>query len=90
MCRCGLNPLKDFQRRESVSLCHCQVRTVLTASAILIVLLMMGAESTRNMYSNLAEKNKYSCLKLHHVGYLIKYIEGKFMICTAQQILFSR
>jgi hypothetical protein len=34
---------------------------------------MMGAESTRNMYSNLAEKNKYDCLKLHHVGYLIKY-----------------
>jgi hypothetical protein len=24
------------------------------------------------MYSNLAEKNKYDCLKLHHVGYLIK------------------
>jgi hypothetical protein len=42
------------------------------ASAVLIVLLMMGAESTRNMYSNLAEKNKYDCLKLHHVGYLIK------------------
>jgi hypothetical protein len=35
-------------------------------------LLMMGAESTRNMYSNLAAKNKYDCLKLHHVGYLIK------------------
>jgi hypothetical protein len=33
---------------------------------------MMGAGSTRNMYSNLAEKNKYDCLKLHHVGYLIK------------------
>jgi hypothetical protein len=41
------------------------------ASTVLIVLLMMGAESTRNMYSNLAEKNKYDCLKLHHVGYLI-------------------
>jgi hypothetical protein len=27
----------------------------------------------RHMYSNLAEKNKYDCLKLHHVGYLIKY-----------------
>jgi hypothetical protein len=27
-------------------------------SAVLIVLLMMGAGSTRNMYSNLAEKNK--------------------------------
>jgi hypothetical protein len=34
----------------------------------------MGAESTRNMYSNVAEKNKYKCLELHHVGYLIKYI----------------
>jgi hypothetical protein len=32
----------------------------------------MGAESTRNMYSNLAENNKYGWLKLHHVGYLIK------------------
>jgi hypothetical protein len=42
------------------------------ASAVLIVLLMMGAESTRNMYSNLAVKNKYDCIKLHHVGYLIK------------------
>jgi hypothetical protein len=31
------------------------------ASAVLIVLLMMSAESTRNMYSNLAEKNKYDC-----------------------------
>jgi hypothetical protein len=45
------------------------------ASAVLIVLLMMGTESTRNMYSNLAEKNKYNCLKLHHVGYLIKQID---------------
>jgi hypothetical protein len=42
------------------------------ASTDLIVLLMMGAESTRNMYSTLAGKNKYNCLKLHHVGYLIK------------------
>jgi hypothetical protein len=42
------------------------------ASAVLILLLMMGAESTRNMYSNLALKNKYDCLKPHHVGYLIK------------------
>jgi hypothetical protein len=25
--------------------------------------------------SNLAEKNKYDCLKLHHVGYLIKQID---------------
>jgi hypothetical protein len=33
----------------------------------------MGAESTRNMYSNLAVKNKYDGLKLHHVGYLIKW-----------------
>jgi hypothetical protein len=42
------------------------------ASAVLIAFLMMGAESTRNMYSNLAVKNKYDCLKLHHVGYLTK------------------
>jgi hypothetical protein len=42
------------------------------ASAVLIVLLMMGAESTRNMQSNLAVNNKYDCLKLHHVGSLIK------------------
>jgi hypothetical protein len=42
------------------------------ASTVLIVLLMMGAESTQNMYSNLAEKNKYDCLKPHRVGYLIK------------------
>jgi hypothetical protein len=34
----------------------------------------MGAESTQNMYSNLAANNKYDCLKLHHVGYLIKFI----------------
>jgi hypothetical protein len=46
------------------------------ASTVLIVLLMMGAESTQKMYSNLAEKNKYNCLKLHHVGYLIKQIDG--------------
>jgi hypothetical protein len=44
----------------------------MTASAVLIVLLMTGEENTRNMQSNLAEKNKYDCLKLHHVGYLIK------------------
>jgi hypothetical protein len=42
------------------------------ASAVLIVLLMMDAESTRNTQSNLAEKNKYNCLKRHYVGYLIK------------------
>jgi hypothetical protein len=42
------------------------------ASPVLIVLLMMGAERTRNMYSNLEENNKYDCLKPHHVGYLIK------------------
>jgi hypothetical protein len=42
------------------------------ASAVLIVLLMMGAESNRKIYSNLTEKNKYNCLKLHHDGYLIK------------------
>jgi hypothetical protein len=47
----------------------------MNASTVLIVLLMMGAESTRNMYSNLAEKKKYNCLKLHHVGYLIKRID---------------
>jgi hypothetical protein len=34
----------------------------LLASAVLIVLLMMGAENTRNMLSNLSEKNKYECL----------------------------
>jgi hypothetical protein len=38
------------------------------ASAVLIVLLMIGAEKT----TNLAEKNKYDCLKLHHVDYSIK------------------
>jgi len=38
------------------------------------VILVMGAESTRNMYSNLAVNNKYDCLKLHHVGYLIIYM----------------
>jgi hypothetical protein len=42
------------------------------ASTVVIVLLMMGAEGTQNMYSNLAVKNKYDCLKLHHVGYLVK------------------
>jgi hypothetical protein len=31
----------------------------------------MGAESTRNTYSNFAVNNKDDCLKLHHVGYLI-------------------
>jgi hypothetical protein len=35
----------------------------------------MGAEGTRNMYSKLAVNNKYDCLKLHHVGYLIKLIQ---------------
>jgi hypothetical protein len=49
------------------------------ASAVLIILLTMAAETTRNMYSNLAEKNKYDCLKLHHVGYLIKYTKGYTM-----------
>jgi hypothetical protein len=34
------------------------------------VLLMMGAESTRNMYSNFAVNNKDDCLKLRHGGYL--------------------
>jgi hypothetical protein len=40
------------------------------------LLLMMGAEGIRNIYSNLAVKNKYDCFKLHHVGYLIKYISA--------------
>jgi hypothetical protein len=44
----------------------------MNTSAVSIVLLMMGEGSTRNMYSNLAEKNKYDCFKLHHVGYLTK------------------
>jgi hypothetical protein len=35
----------------------------------------MGAESTQNMSSNIAVNNKYDCLKLHHVGYLIKQID---------------
>jgi hypothetical protein len=38
------------------------------------VLLMMGAESTRNMYSNVAVNNKDDCLKLHHIGYLINRV----------------
>jgi hypothetical protein len=58
----------------STDLNHTDTLTIpMIASAVLIVLLMMGAESTRNMLSNLAGKNKYNCLKLHHVGYLIKY-----------------
>ena len=36
------------------------------------VFLTMGAESTRNTYSNLAVNSKYGCLKLRHAGYLIK------------------
>jgi hypothetical protein len=32
---------------------------------------MVGAESTQTC--NLAVNNKYDCLKLHHVRYLIKY-----------------
>jgi hypothetical protein len=62
------------------------------ASAVLIVLLMMGAESTRNMYSNLAV-NKYNRLKLHHVGYLIKQFDGarnhkyKISSCTSSQLV---
>jgi hypothetical protein len=28
MCRCGLNPLKDVQGRESISQCHDQIRTL--------------------------------------------------------------
>jgi hypothetical protein len=63
MCRWGLNPLKDVQGRESISLCHghdlghlstdlnhTDTWTVsMIASAVLIVLLMTGAERTRNM-----------------------------------------
>jgi hypothetical protein len=63
------------------------------ASTVLIVLLMMGAESTQNMYSNLAVKNKYNCLKLHHVGYLIKYNTRSYteleMYATGKQALSS-
>jgi hypothetical protein len=55
------------------------------ASTVLIVLLMMGAESTRNMYSNLAVKNKYDCLKLHHVGYLIK----QYPKCSATAVILQ-
>jgi hypothetical protein len=56
-----------------LNLHHTDSRLVpMIASTVLIVLLMMGAESTRNMYSNLAEKSKYNCLKLHNIGYLIK------------------
>jgi hypothetical protein len=50
------------------------------ASTVLIVLLMMGAESTRNMWSNLEEKNKYDFLKLHHIGYLIKQVLKNFFL----------
>jgi hypothetical protein len=34
----------------------------------------MGAESTQNMYSHFAVKNKDDCLKLHNVGYLINTV----------------
>jgi hypothetical protein len=66
MCRCGvgLGRLKAVQGRESTSLCHGQIN----------VLLMMGAESTRNMQSNFAVNSKDDCLKLHHVGHLINII----------------
>jgi hypothetical protein len=58
---------------------HTDTWTVpMIASSVLIVVLMMGAESTRNMYSNLAVNKKYNCLKLHHVGYLIKYLQFTF------------
>jgi hypothetical protein len=50
---CGLNPLKDVQVRESY-VCICSFNLIL----------LMGAENTRNMWSNLAGKNKYNCLKL--------------------------
>jgi hypothetical protein len=39
------------------------------------VVLMNGAESTRNMYSNFAVNNKDDCLKLHHVGYVMNRIQ---------------
>jgi hypothetical protein len=38
------------------------------------VLLMMVAESTRNLYSNFAVNNKDDCLKLNHVVYLINRV----------------
>jgi hypothetical protein len=38
------------------------------------VLLRMGAETTRNLYSNFTVNNKDDCLKLHHVGYLINRV----------------
>jgi hypothetical protein len=34
------------------------------------------------MYSNLALNNKYDCLKLHPIGYLIKYSETYFWKCV--------
>jgi hypothetical protein len=52
----------------------------MVASTVLSVPLMMGAQSTRNMYSNLAVKNKCDCLKLHLDGYLIKH---KKCCCSA-------
>jgi hypothetical protein len=45
----------------STDLNHTDTLTVpMIASTVLIVILMKGAESTRNMYSNLAKENKYS------------------------------
>jgi hypothetical protein len=41
---CGLNPLKGVQGRESI-----EWNVPMTVSTVLIVLLMMGAERTRNM-----------------------------------------
>jgi hypothetical protein len=41
------------------------------------------------MYSNLAEKNKYNCLKLHHVGYLTNIIKFRVPI-TISLFLFAR
>jgi hypothetical protein len=50
---------------------------------------MMGAESTRNMCSNFAVKNKDDCLKLHHVGCLINkyaaFVGGKIFLVIRER-----
>jgi hypothetical protein len=50
------------------------------------LLLMMGAESTRNMYSKFALNNKDDYLKLHHVGYLINICR----VCLAQFMVWCQ
>jgi hypothetical protein len=47
---------------------------------------MMGAESSRNTYSNFAVNNKDDCLKLHHVDYLI----NRAMMHATTNIKYSR